>query len=183
MKSRRRCLQFVGLGVWCAVGFLSIWLCGVSLVLGAEDPLPSTMPDFHIVMHTHAARLTEVESDKEAIDLFVSSIGPALQLGDAARTLAAKSIPAKISKELLVSEITQAAQKLIGDLAAWHLATTVQQAVNDNHIPLVTGQVSVASTRREWLALQGRTTWLNSLNELANTLTASESSPAGQEEA
>jgi hypothetical protein len=183
MKSRRRCRQFVGLGVWCAVGFLSIWLCGVSLVLGAEDPLPSTMPDFHIAMHTHAARLTEVESDKEAIDLFVSSIGPALQLGDAARTLAAKSIPAKISKELLVSEITQAAQKLIGDLAAWHLATTVQQAVNDNHIPLVTGQVSVASTRREWLALQGRTTWLNSLNELANTLTASESFPAGQEDA
>jgi hypothetical protein len=183
MKRRRSCLQFVGRGVWCAVGFLSASLCGVSLVLGVEDPLPSTTPDFHVVMHTHAAQLMEVESDKGAIDLFVSSIGPALQFGDVARTLAATSLPAKLSKELLVPEITQAARQMIGDLATWHLATTVQQAVQDNHLPIVTGQLWGSSTRREWLALQGRTTWLNSMNELADTLTASEGSPTGQEDA
>lgn len=179
--SRRCWLQFVGRGVWCTVGLLSAFLCGVSLVLGAEDSLPSTMPDYRVVMHSHAARLMEVETDKGAIDLFASSIGPTLQLGDVARTLAAKSLPAKLSKELLVPEITRVAQQLIGDLAAWHLATTVQQAVQDNHLPIVTGPFGGSSTRREWLSLQGRTTWLNSLTELANTVTGSEGSTAGQE--
>lgn len=164
------------------MGFLSASLWGASPVLGADDPLPTTTPDFRVVMHTYAARLMEVDSDKGAINLFMSSIGPVLQLGDVAKTLAAKSLSAKLSQELLVPEITQAAQKLIGDLAAWHLATTVQQTVKDNQLPIVTEQLLGSSARREWLALQGRTTWLNSLTELADILTASESSPAGQED-
>jgi hypothetical protein len=182
MKSRRLCLQFVGRGVWCALGCLSTCLCGFPLVLGAEDALPSTTPDFELVIRTNAARLTEVESDNEAINLFVSSIGPALQLGDVARTLAAKSLSAKLSKELLVPEITNAAQKLISDLATWQLAATVQQAVKDKHIPVVTEQLVGPATRRDWLALHGRTTRLNAMNELAVTLTTPEGSASVQED-
>ncbi len=180
MKNRTpRCLCF-GREAWCAVGFLSTYLCGVSCVLGAENALPSTTPDFQAAIDTHATQLAEVESDKGAIDLFVSSVGPSLQLGDVARTLGTQSLPVKLSKELLVPEITIAAQKLIGDLAVWQLAANVQQAVKDNQPAGVTGQLTGGSTRREWLALQGRTTWLNSLNELSDALAAPEGSTAEQ---
>lgn len=180
MKKRNAYRQCVGLTVWCATGFLSSYLCGLSIVLGADSGLPSAMPDFQAIVHTHAARLTEVESDKGAIDLFVSTIGPALQLEDVARTLASKPLPVNLSKELLVPEITSAAQKLIAGLAAWHLATSVQQGVKNNQLEVVAGRWQSASTKREWLALQGRTTWLNSLNELSDVLTAHPESAASQ---
>lgn len=180
MKSRTPRCACLRRGGWCAVGFISTYLCGVSFVLGAENALPSATPAFQAVIHTHAARLAEVESDKGAIDVFVSAVGPSLQLGDVARTLGTTSLPIKLSKELLVPEITIAAQKLIGDLAVWQFATNVQQAVKDNQLAGVTGQLTAASTRREWLALQGRTTWRNSLNELSDALTALEGSTAEQ---
>lgn len=157
-------------------------LCGVPLVLGAEDVLPSTTPDFRAVIHQHGARLAEVDSDKGAIDLFVSAVGPALQLGDAVRTLGTKSLPAKLSKELLVPELAIGAQKLTGDLAAWQFAASVQQAVKDNQLEAVTGQLVEASPRWEWLARQGRATWLNSLIELASALAALGDSTASQED-
>jgi hypothetical protein len=139
------------------------------------------MPDFQSVIHAHGARLAEVDSEKEAIDLFAASVGPALHLGDVARTLTAKSLSPKLSKDLLVPEITQVAQKLIGDLAAWHLAGTVQQGVKDEHLLGLTEKLSGSPTRREWLALQGHTTWLQSMNELAQILAATEISPPVQE--
>src|SRR5262245_36862493 len=176
MKSRGPCLQFVEGTAWHVLAFLSFCLFGTPFVLGAEDTLPVTMPDLQYVMQLHGARLTEVNSDKEEIDLFVSSIGPALHLEDVAKTLSAKSLSPKLSKYLLVPEITQAAQQLIGDLATWHFAVTVQQAVKDNHLPGLTEQFSLSSTRHEWLALQGRTTWLKPLNELIQTLTIPETS-------
>src|SRR5262249_31540729 len=180
MKSRGPCLQFVGRAAWYALAFLSICLSGTPFVLGAEGTLPVTMPDFQNVMQAHGAQLTEVKSDKEAINLFVSSIGPALLLGDVAKTLSAKSLSPKLSKDLLVPEITEAAQRLIGDLATWHLAATVQQTVKDNHLPGLTEQFSWSSTRHEWLALQGRATWVTSMNELVQTLTVPEGPPSDQ---
>jgi hypothetical protein len=158
-------------------------LWGVPFALGADDALPFTMPDFEVVLHAHGDRLREVESDKEAIDLFVSSIGPALHLEDVAGTLTAKSISPKLSKDLLVPDITRAAQKLIGDLAAWHLAASVQLAVKDNRLPGVREWFSRSSARHEWLVLQGRTTWVKSLNELVQTMTVPDSAPPDQEHA
>ena len=180
MKARGPCLQFVERRAWDALAFLSICLSGTPFVLGAEDALPVTMPDFQYVTQVHGARLTEVSSDKEAIDLFVSSIGPTLHLGDVTKTLSATSLSPKLSADLLVPEITQAALQLIGDLATWNFAATVQQAVKDNHLPVLTERFSLSSSRHEWLALQGRTTWLKPLNELIQTLTVPEISPSDQ---
>jgi hypothetical protein len=180
MKCRKLRLQFVGRAAWCVLGFLVIYLCEISFALGAEDTLPLTMPDFQSVIHAHGARLAEVDSDKGAIDLF-AAVGPALILDDVARTLTAKSITSKLSKDLLIPEIIQIAQKLIGDLAAWQLAATVQQAVKDERLHGITEKLSGSPTRREWLALQGRTKWLQSMNELAQTLGAIESPPLVQE--
>jgi hypothetical protein len=180
MKRHIPGLQFVGRAAWCVLGFLSICLGDVPFGLGAEDTLPLTMPNFQSVIHAHGARLAEVDSDKGAIELFTASVGPALRLDDVARTLTAKSLSPKLSKDLLMPEITLVAQKLIGDLAAWHFAATVQQAVKDEHLLGMTEKLSGSPTRREWLAFQGRTTWLQSMNELAQSLAAIESAPPDQ---
>jgi len=180
MKGQRSHLQFAEGTVWCGLGYLAISLSVVPLALGTADTLPSAMPDFQIVMHAHGDKLMKVDSDKEAIDLFVSAIGPSLQLGDVARTLTVKSISPKLSKDLLVPEVTQAAQRLIGDLAAWHLATIVQQTTKDKQHQGVQAELLGSSTRREWLALQGRTTWLKSITDLAQTLLTPENSATEQ---
>lgn len=180
MKSRGPRIQFVRRAALHALGVLSMCVGGVPFALGAEDPLPFTVPDFQVVMHAHGDRLAEVQSDKEAIDLFVSSIGPTLHLEDVARTLTAKSLSLKLSQDLLVPEITRTAQKLIGDLAAWHLAATVLRAMKDDRLPSVMEQSSRLSTRREWLAFQGRTTWLPALDELVQTLEVPDSSSPDQ---
>jgi hypothetical protein len=181
MKCHKPRLQLVGRAALCAWGFLAICFGEVPFAFGADDTLPLTMPDFQSAIHAHGARLAAVGSDKEAIDLFTAFIGPALRLDDVARTLTAKSITPKLSQDLLIPEITQVVQKLIGDLAAWQLAAIVQQAVKDERLPGMTDKLSESSIRREWLALQGRTTWLQSMNEVAQTLATIESPPPVQE--
>ena len=182
MKGLRLRLQFVGQTVWWTLGGLSISICVVPLALGTTDTLPSSMPDLQSIVHAHGAKLIEVDSDKGAIDLFVSSIGPSLNLGDVARTLTAKSISPKLSKDLLLPEITQVAHTLIGDLAAWHLATLVQQAVKDKRLPGVPEELLGSSTRREWLALQGQTSWQKSMNDLAQTMQSPENSSTNRDD-
>ena len=175
--------QCVGRTIWWTLGCLSISVCVVPLALGTTDTLPSVMPDLQSIVDAQRAKLIAVDSDKGAIDLFVSSIGPSVNLGDVARTLTAKSISPKLAKDLLIPELTQAAQALIGDLAAWHLATIVQQAVKDKRLRGVPEELLGSSTRRQWLAQQGRTTWLTSMNELAQTLPSPERSATNHDEA
>src|SRR3954468_8510216 len=86
----------------------------------AEEPLPSSVPDFPSVIRTHADQLVKIESDKDARNLFVSAIGPALQLSDVARTLGASQLPANVAKELLMPDLTEAVHRLMSDLSAWH---------------------------------------------------------------
>lgn len=183
MNGHRSRRQFAGRTVRYAIGYLSISLCAVPLAVGTEGSLPSAMPDFQIVVHTHGTKLMEVDSDEKAIDLFASSIGPSLRLEDVARTLTAKSISPKVSKDLLVPEIRRAAQKLIGDFAAWHLANIVQQIIKDEHPAGASEQLVGSSTRREWLALQGDTTWLKAMTDLLQTLPTRENSQTDQGDA
>ena len=67
---------------------------GAWLNAKADESLPSSTPDFPSVIRAYSDQLATIESDKEASNLFVSAIGPALQLGDAARTLGSYPLPA-----------------------------------------------------------------------------------------
>ena len=75
----------------------------------ADESLPSSTPDFPSIVRAHSDQLAKIDSDKGAINLFVSTIGPALQLGDAARTLGSNPLPAKLANELLVPNLAAAA--------------------------------------------------------------------------
>ena len=103
-----------------ALAMVVVSVFGAWLNAKADESLPSSTPDFPSVIRAHADQLTKIESDKEASNLFVSAIGPALQLGDVARTLGANPLPTKLEKELLVQDLTAAVNRLMGSLAAWH---------------------------------------------------------------
>jgi hypothetical protein len=83
---------------------------------------PAALPS---LLQSYGDELAKVSSDAEAQTLFIASIGPALGLQDVVQTLNAKSIPAKLAKELLVPEITESARKLVAALAIWQWAETV----------------------------------------------------------
>ena len=125
----------------------------------ADESLPSSIPDFPSVIRAHSAQLAKMESDKGAINLFVSAIGPSLQLGDVARTLGANPLPAMLAKELLVPDLTAAVLRLMGDLAAWHLASTIRQAVRDQQFAAMTERLFGSPQARAWLDQQGKAPW------------------------
>ena len=136
----------------------------------ADESLPSSTPDFPTIIRAYSDQLAKIESDKGAGNLFVSAIGPALQMGDVARTLGANPLPAKLAKELLVPELTVAVHRLMGSLAAWHLASTVRQAVRDQQPSTVTERLFGSPQARAWLDQQGKAPWHDSLSQLSDVV-------------
>ena len=165
-----------------ALAMVVVSVFGAWLNAKADESLPSSTPDFPSVIRAHSDQLAKVESDKGASNLFVSAIGPALQLGDVARTLGANPLPTKLEKELLVQDLTAAVNRLMGSLAAWHLASTVRQAVRDQQLATVTERLSADSQARAWLDYQGRAPWHDSLNQLSDVVTSPEWAKANQGE-
>jgi hypothetical protein len=147
---------------------------GTWLNAEADESLPSATPDFASVIRAHADQLARIESDKEAINLFVSVIGPPLQLGDAARTLGTNSLPSKLAKELLVPDLTAAVYRLMSSLAAWHLASSIRQSVRDRQLASVTERLSGSSKALAWLDQQGKSSWHDSLNQLSDVVASQE---------
>ena len=147
----------------------------------ADEPLPSSAPDFPSIIRAHADQLARMESDKEARNLFVSAIGPALKLSDVARTLGASPLPAKLAKELLMPDLTEAVHRLMSDLSAWHLAFTVRQAVSDQHLTTVTEQLFMSPQVRAWLDQQTQASWHDSLHQLSEVAGSPEWTKDNQE--
>lgn len=165
-----------------ALAMVAISLFGACLAAQADESLPSATPDFPSVIRAHADQLAKMESDKGAIKLFVSAIGPTLQMGDVARTLGANPLPVKLAKELLVPDLTAAAHRLMGSLAAWHLASAVRQAVKDRQLAAVSEQLSSSSQARAWLDQQGDAPWHDSLKQLSGVVASPEWTTGSQGE-
>ena len=165
-----------------ALAMVIVTVFGAWLNAKADESLPSSTPDFSSVIRVHSDQLAKMESDKGASNLFVSAIGPSLQLGDVARTLGANPLPAKLVKELLVPDLTAAVLRLMGDLAAWHLASTVRQAVRDQQLATVTERLFGFPQARAWLDQQGKAPWQDSLSQLSDVVASSEWAKGNQGE-
>lgn len=168
MRQHVRSFQLTPVRIFLALAFAAISLFGSWLDARAYESLPSGTPDFPSIIQPHADRLAKLESDKDAIALFVTAIGPALQQGDAARTLGANALPAKVAKELLVPDLTAATHRLIGSLAAWHLASAIREAVKDRQLTSVTERLSKTAKPLTWLAQQDKASWHSSLIQLSD---------------
>jgi len=156
------------IGLILALMLVSVFMSRFNV--NADESLPSSIPDFPSVIRAHSDQLAELESDKRASNLFVSIIGPALQMSDVARTLGAHPIPAKLANELLISDLTMAVHRLMGNLAAWHLASSVREAVRDQQFSVVTDRLSGSPQARAWLDEQGKASWYDSLHQLSDVV-------------
>ena len=141
-------------------------ILGTWLHSNADESLPSSLPDFPSIVRAHSERLAMIESDKEANNLFVSAIGPALQMDDAVRTLKTNPLSAKLVRELLASDLSAAALRLMSNLAAWHLASTIRHTVRDQQLAIVAERLSQPSQARTWLDQQKQAPWHDALNQL-----------------
>ena len=128
------------------------------LLLATEPPveadsLPPDLPDWSSVLMNHGNGLTAIDSDSAAKELFISTIGPALHLSDAAATIGAKGLPAKLAKDLLLPDVMRSAQRLVASLVAWQLAEQSSRILErPEHEPLP----SLSSPLQlEWLKMNG----------------------------
>ncbi len=129
-----------------------IWLMG-SVPLHAELPSPSGIPNWAQILDSHRDRLAAIDSDQSATDLFVGALGQATGLADAAGTIGAKGLPAKLAKELMVPDITQSARRLVASLAVWHTAEQTLQAIQANPGNPAARPV-LSPAQRDWLNRQ-----------------------------
>src|SRR5512147_1291361 len=112
----------------------------------AEEGKVSAIPDWSQLVQTSSDRLEKLDSDQQAIDLFIGTIGPAVSLTDAANTLAAKGIPARIAKELFLPDVTRSAQRLMAALTALQVSDRLTKPLTENAKPLL-GSVTVAPSQ------------------------------------
>ncbi len=157
-----------------ALAMTLISVLGTCLNAGADESLPSSTPDFPSVIRAHADQLAKMASDKDALDLFASAIGPTLRVGDVVRTLKTKSLPPKLAKELLVPDLTAASLRLMGSLAAWHLASTVRQAVESQQLAMMSDRLLESFRSREWLDQQANAVWHDALKQLLEVVDSPE---------
>src|SRR5438067_1250248 len=97
----------------------------------AELPTPvMELPNFPSILRSQARNLASVTLDAEALALFSTSLGPLLDLRDAMVALTDQSTASKGSDGATSSDLTKAAVRLTGEMAAWRLAAAVKEAVN-----------------------------------------------------
>ena len=118
----------------------------------ADDGTPESLPDWRHIIATNQERLAHVESDQAARDVFVTTVGRASDLQDVVATLAVQGLSPKLSRELLVPEITASAQRLVAALAAALVADRMMESL-DSTTPAKDSVVS--SSQLPWLAANG----------------------------
>ena len=86
-----------------------------------------SLPDWAKIADAHQERLSRVDSDQGAREVFVGAVGRAAALPDVAGTLAVQGMSTKLAKDLMVPQITTSAQRLVSALVAWRLADRIMQ--------------------------------------------------------
>jgi hypothetical protein len=151
---------------------MTAWLLAAAVSAWAE-PLPTFPPSE--VIKNHSTQLAGVQSTADAMTVFSTAVGPALGLRDAAGTVAAKNIPAKMVKELGVTELSVSAQKLMAALAAWQWADAIIQATEPAGNPNTSTLPDLSPAREEWLTAHGPWSSLPDLLRLSRTTPQTES--------
>ena len=107
-------------------GFLLIMVFSMvppSLAVAVGNVSPSLITD---VVSQRGDQLATIDSDERALQLFITEVGPALGLTDAAGALGAKRLPNKMVKELGLAELSQSVHELMAALATWQLADSIR---------------------------------------------------------
>lgn len=119
-----------------------------SAAVSAETISPALLSE---VIANRAGQIATIDSDSSAMALFTTTVGPSLGLRDAAGTLGAKGLPAKLAKELGVAELSLSVHRLMAALAAWQLADVVSRAGEDVSSPATASPALPPAARQEWM--------------------------------
>jgi len=144
------------------VGLL-VLIIGISMFtasppLRAEDASPMLLSQ---IVSQKGSQLASLDSDGSAQALFISTIGPALGLNDAAGAVGAKRLSSKLVKELGLAELSQSVSDLMAAMAVWQLADSI---VHDT--PHSTTSTSLHATRQDWIKSRSKVTSLSDLLRL-----------------
>ncbi len=147
--SRSRRIQLGTLSVWWLLSASCFWFLA-PLNAAAEPLRQQTIPDWIQIIRENRDRLTGIASDTAATDLFVTTLGTALDLSDSAATIAAKGLPAKLTRELAVPDITRSAQRLVAALVLWEAADKGLQSLRDPSA-VDADHTALSPAKSEWL--------------------------------
>lgn len=117
-----------------------------------DEPAAESLPDWVKIADAHQERLSRVDSDQEAREVFVGAIGRAAALPDVAGTLAVQGMSTKLAKELMVSQITTSAQRLVSALVAGRLADRMMRSLEGK---ATRAEIVVAPSQVAWLTANG----------------------------
>ena len=147
--------------VCCVISLFSTAVRAEEVPAPPQPTLANRLPAFQEVARTNAAQLSALPAQGDALSLFKTVIGPQLGLGDAAMTVGARGLTKAMSQELLISDLTRAANELVRGLAGWQLAHTARDL-----------GASGAAESREALhkQIEAQTAWLSDGTTLAPAL-------------
>lgn len=137
-----------------------------------DEPASESLPDWAKIADAHQERLSHVDSDHKAREVFVDAVGRAAALPDVAGTLAVQGMSTRMVKDLMVPQITVSAQRLVSALVAWHLADRMMQSLEGKAVRM---EVVVAPSQVAWLTANGP---FPSLNDAITLWEAGDTSPA-----
>jgi hypothetical protein len=159
------------------IGLWPTWLEGAQPA--AADP-----PDFQSAIRSYSQQLASVLSDEEALALFSSGLGPALDVQDTVSIVSAKpaTLPGRqsgkslsgsaIAQDLIAREVRDAAVRLAAGLAAWRIASTLKETADSGNQTAAKTELEQAAKQRGWLKEKGAPPSLSRILELNGSLIA-----------
>jgi hypothetical protein len=165
-------LTSIGLNPSAIVLAFAFFVIPIVSFAGGEEQSPESLPDWTKIMLADQERLARVESDQAAREVFISTIGRAAGLHDVVAALAVQGISSKLAKELMLSQVTASAQRVIAALVVWCLADRMTQLLEGN---AAREDLVVAPAQAAWLTANGP---FPSLNDAVKLWDAGDTSAA-----
>jgi len=137
--------------------------------LSAQNGSPAALSE---VIAEQAADFSALDSNADAMTLFISKTGPSLGLKDASGILGAKGLSAQMTKELDVESVTQSVHSLMAALTVWNLAESIYRVPSPTPEPTVP-----APAQEEWMKSASRLPGLDHFLQLLAEQTPRSPSP------
>lgn len=166
-----------------------LWPAWLGPAQPAADP-----PDFRQTIRSYSELLASVASDEEALALFSSSLGPALNLKDSLSVMTARPgmpsgrqsgrPPAEgvIAQDWLVREGRDAAVRLVAGLAALRISVAVKETADSGNQLAAKAELERAAKQKDWLKEKSAAPLLGRVLELGGSLIAIPATQAVQTE-
>lgn len=119
--------------------------------ISADKSSPTALSE---VIAGQAEDFSALDSNADAMTLFISKTGPSLGLKDVSGILGAKGLSAQMAKELDLEAVTQSVHSLMAALTVWHLAESVY------HMP------ASSATTTPTVPSSAQQAWMNSASHL-----------------